>query len=29
MVFSGQPDGIIDKLVKVIEEDKGFDLKEN
>lgn len=26
-VFSGQPDGIIDKLVKVIEEDKGFDLK--
>lgn len=26
-VFSGQPDGIIDKLVKVIEEHQGFDLK--
>ncbi|WMT14270.1 DUF262 domain-containing protein [Serratia fonticola] len=27
-VFSGQPDGMIDKLVKVIEEKQGFDLKE-
>ena len=26
-VFSGQPDGIIDKLVKIIEDRQGFDLK--